>query len=235
MKKSVNYALVFSLAILFAIYPFQSASAQAGGYIGIWGGYTISPYAGSGDYNDDDHYNHWDYNNYDLNIDETYVLGVKVGFVHPQLKFLAFEFEYSYLNPDIKRTTLYGYESDFSVEGDIKLHNFMFNVIAKYPIGIVHPYVGAGIGLSYSDMSAKAAEIGDSTSAVSIGDNYSAFAWQLLTGVEIDLAKNLALDIGYHYFATQLKFNDNMEYSYGYSRDIDFDTSIITMGLKFLF
>jgi opacity protein-like surface antigen len=84
-------------------------------------------------------------------------------------------------------------------------------------------------------MSAKAAEIGDSTSAVSIGDNYSAFAWQLLTGVEIDLAKNLALDIGYHYFATQLKFNDNMEYSYGYSRDIDFDTSIITMGFKFLF
>jgi opacity protein-like surface antigen len=235
MKKSANYIFIFLLAIFFAVYPFQSASAQTGGYVGIWGGYTISPYASTGDNNND--YHHWDYyNDYDLDIDETFVLGAKVGFVHPQLKYLAFEFEYSYMNPDINRSIIDRYGSDFvAVDGDIKLNNFMFNVIAKYPRGVVHPYVGAGIGLSLSDVSAKATENGDSSSSVSIGDNYTAFAWQLLTGVEIDLANNLALDFGYHYFATQLKFNDNIESVYDKSRDVDFDTSILSVGFKFLF
>ena len=37
----------------------------------------------------------------------------------------------------------------------------------------------------------------------------------------------LAVDIGYHYFVTQLKFADNT--------DVDFTTSMITLGLKFFF
>jgi opacity protein-like surface antigen len=234
MKKSANYIFLFLLAILFTVSPLQQAFAQTGGYIGLWGGYTISPYAGTGDDDYDHHDWDWYHHDIDLDINETYALGAKVGFVHPLLKYLAFEFEYFYLNPDIDRSIIDKYESDYvTVEGEIKLNNFMFNVIGKYPRGVIHPYIGVGLGLSNADVSAKATE--GSASSVSIGDNYTSFAWQLLTGVEIDLASNLAMDIGYRYFTTELKFNDKMEYDYDISREIDFDTSMITMGFKFLF
>jgi opacity protein-like surface antigen len=233
MKKSA--IIIFSLAVLFTVYPLQSASAQTGGYIGIWGGYTINPYAGSGDYEYNHHDDDWDYHHdYELDIEETFALGAKAGFVHPLLKYLAFEFEYSYLNPDIDRSIIDRYSSDYvAIEGDIKLNNFMFNVIGKYPRGPIHPYIGVGMGLSYADVTAKATD--GSASSVSVGDNYTTFAWQVLTGVEIDLANNLALDIGYRYFVTQLEFNDNIEFDHDTSRDIDFETSIVTLGLKFLF
>jgi spermidine/putrescine-binding protein len=43
MKKVANYLFIFTVAILFAVCPLKSASAQVGVYIGIWGGYTIRP------------------------------------------------------------------------------------------------------------------------------------------------------------------------------------------------
>lgn len=205
MKKIANCIFIFTLVTLFAVCPFKSASAQVGGYVGVWGGYTISPDASSND---------WNYYNSDLYLDvkETPVLGVKVGYTPPLLKYLAFEFEYSYLNPDI---------TDYvDVDGNVKFNNFMFNAIAKYPQGRFHPYVGAGIGFSYTDVSINA-------NRWISGEDYTSFAWQLLTGVEIDIANNLAVDIGYHYFATELDFE--------YDTKVDFTTSMITLGLKFLF
>jgi opacity protein-like surface antigen len=228
---------IFSLAILFMVYPLQSAFAQTGGYFGIWGGYTINPFAGSGDYEYDHHDDDWEWDyhyDYDLDIEETFALGAKAGFVHPLLKYLAFEFEYSYLNPDIDRSIIDKYGSHYvAVQGDIKLNNFMFNIIGKYPRGVFHPYIGVGLGLSSSDVSAIATD--GSSSSVSIGDTHTSFAWQLLTGMEIDLANNLALDIGYRYFVTELEFNHKMEFDYDTSRDIDFETSMITLGVKFMF
>jgi opacity protein-like surface antigen len=225
MKKAANYIFIFTLAILFAVYPFQSASAQVegyhsgyqvGGYLGIWGGYTISPDLNSGYYDD------WHYHEEDLrlDIDETSVFGAKVGYNHPLLRALELELEYSYLNPDITDHN--------TVVGDIKFNNFMFNIIAKIPRGIIHPYWGAGFGLSHHEMSAKAPE-------VIVGKDDTSFAWQLLTGVEIDLANHLVMDIGYRYFVTELKFINDIESEDKKYKDADFTTSMITLGLKFFF
>lgn len=238
MKKLAFF--IFSLSVLFTVCSMQSAVAQTGGYVGVWGGYTINSFAGYGD--DDHEYDHhhddweWDYHyDYEMDIEETFALGVKAGFMHPLLKYLAFEFEYSYLNPDIDRSIIINrYGSDYvAVEGDIKLNNFMFNVIGKYPRGFVHPYIGVGLGLSFTDVTATATD--GSVSSVSVGDNNTSFAWQLLTGLEFDLANNLALDIGYRYFVTELEFNNSMEFDYDTSGNIDFETSMITMGVKFMF
>ena len=118
--------------------------------------------------------------------------------------------------------------------GDVKLNNFMFNAIAKYPLGRFHPYVGAGIGCSYSDMSATATQSGVINSA-SVGEDYTSFTWQLLTGVEIDIINNLSVDIGYRYFASEIEFGNNTEIDFENSTKINFTTSMITLGLKFLF
>lgn len=104
----------------------------------------------------------------------------------------------------------------------------MFNIIAKIPVGIIHPYWGAGLGFSNHEISAKYTEgIG--------GKDNTSFAWQLLTGVEIDLAYNLAVDIGYRYFVTELEFENNIESEYKNYTEVDFTTSMITFGLKFFF
>ena len=234
MKKVANYIFIYTLAILFAACPSKSASAQVGGYIGVWGGYTISPNASSGNYYDD--WNYY-YNDYELDIQEAWVFGAKVGYTLPQAKYLAFEFEYSYLNPDINRSVLDRYGSDFvAVEGDVKLNNFMFNAIVKYPMGRFHPYVGAGLGFSYTDMSATATQrINGMTSSASVGKDHTFFSWQLLTGVEIDMTKNLSVDIGYHYFATEIEFKNDTEIYFENDTKIDFTTSMITLGLKVLF
>lgn len=233
MKKVANYFFIFTLAILFTVCPLKSASAQVGGYIGIWGGYTISPNASSGDSHDWDYF----YNSYDLDIQEAWVLGVKVGYNPPQAKYLTFEFEYSYLKPDIDRSILDRYGPDFvAIEGDVKLNNFMFNAIVKYPQGRFHPYVGAGLGFSYTDMSATATQrISGVTSSASVGKDYTSFAWQLLTGVEIDIINNLSMDIGYRYFATEIELGNATEFDFENNTKIDFTTSMITLGLKFRF
>jgi opacity protein-like surface antigen len=230
MKKVATYLFIFTLAILFTVCPLKSASAQVGGYIGVWGGYTISPDASSGDSHN------WDYyNNYNLDIQEAWVLGVKVGYTPPELRYFSFEFEYSYLNPDINRSVLGQNRTGFvAVDGDVKLNNFMFNAIVKYPLRRFHPYVGAGIGCSYSDMSATAIQSGVINST-SVGKDYTSFAWQLLTGVEIDIINNLSMDIGYRYFASEIEFGNNTEFDFENNTKIDFTTSMITFGLKFLF
>jgi len=233
MKKVANYFFIFTLAILFAVCPLKSASAQVGGYIGIWGGYTISPDASSGDYYDGGDY----YYNFNLDIQETWVFGAKIGYTPPQLKYLAFEFEYSYLKPDINSSIIDWYGSNFvAVEGDVKLNNFMFNAIVKYPQGRFHPYVGAGFGFSYADMSTIVTQRFSSvTSSASVGKDCTSFAWQLLTGVEFDITNNLSVDIGYRYFATEIEFENATGIEFKNDTNIDFTTSMITLGLKFLF
>lgn len=220
MNKKTIYIFIFVIAILLSACPLKSAFAQyqgypyqVGGYFGIWGAYTINPDL-SKDFCDD-----WDCHTYDidLDIDESAVLGAKIGYNHPMMRALGLELEYGYMNPDLnyRNTTV----------GDIKFNNFMFNLYAKIPVGIIHPYWGFGIGFSNYEISFKESE------GIN-GEDDTAYAWQLLTGVEIDLAPNLAIDIGYRYFTTELEFENDTEQE---NEDIDFRTSMVNLGLKFRF
>ena len=207
MKKFTSYIFIFTLTVLFAVYPFKSASAQVGLYLGGWGGYTINPEA-----TDDDWHDYYD--DYDLDIEETAAWGVKIGYTNPFLKFLALEAEYSYLNPDIK-------DSDY-IDGDVKISNLMFNVIGKYPLGIIQPYFGVGLGFAYSDMSFN------DIRGIDEGD-YTSYAWQLMTGVELYLSREIAVDVGYRYYITEMEFEGDED------EDLTFSTSMITLGLKVFF
>jgi opacity protein-like surface antigen len=233
MKKVAKYFFVFTLAIFLAVCPWKSASAQVGGYMGIWGGYAINPVASSGT-----HYYNWDhYSNFDLNIQETWVFGAKIGYIPPQLKYLAFEFEYSYLKPDINSSVIDWYGYDFvAVAGDVKLNNFMFNAVVKYPEGRFHPYVGIGLGLSYTDMSTIVTQrIGSEMSSGPEEKDCTSFAWQLLAGVEIDVTNNLSVDIGYRYFGTEIELEYASGIEFKHDAKMDFTTSMINLGLKVLF
>ena len=60
MKKIASSLAVFVLVIVVSVFPFNTASAQTGGYVGVFGGYTLSPDASLvyDDYNYSRHYNY---------------------------------------------------------------------------------------------------------------------------------------------------------------------------------
>jgi opacity protein-like surface antigen len=216
--------------------PFNTALAQIGAYVGVFGGYTLSPDASLGNY---DPIYHLDY---DLDVQKSGVFGVKIGGTHPAIKNFSFEFEYSYLNPGVDRTLLTTAGTDYyAIEGDAKIHNFIFNAIIKYPEGKIHPYLGLGIGVSYFDFSLTSTSRLNGVNYSKRGSaNNSVFAWQVLTGVDIDLTNNFSLDIGCRYFDTQSKVyyydhdHDHNDYYYD-GPTLDFRTFIVTLGLKFRF
>jgi opacity protein-like surface antigen len=237
MQKVARSLVVFVFVIAVSVFPFNTASAQIGVYVGVFGGYTFSP-----DASWEDHVF-----NYDLDVQETGIFGVKFGGTHPTVKFFSIELEYSYLNPDVDRTVFTTAGSDYyAIEGDVKIHNFMFNTIFKYPEGKIHPYLGLGLGFSYFDFSVT------STSRLN-GVSYNArhshddtvFAWQVLAGVDIELTNNLSLDIGCRYFDTESLNDSYDDYDDDYYDDYDYDhydgptldyrTFMVTLGLKFRF
>lgn len=160
------------------------------------------------------------------------MIGFKLGYTPPRLRFASFEFEYSYSNPDVERTVWTYRSRDYEkIVGDAAFNNFMFNGIAKFPAGKIHPYIGAGIGFSYIDASVSSSSTGRSDS-----NEDKVFAWQILGGVEIDLTRNLSVDIGYRFFVTESDPDDDYYYHDEYdSTDLDYETSIVTFGLKYSF
>ena len=240
MKKVSRSLTVFLFVIAFSLSP-NIASAQIGVYVGVFGGYTLSPDASW--VNDNLDYD------YDLNVQETGIFGVKFGGIHPEIQYFSVELEYSYLNPDIDRTVLSTSGSDYSaMEGDAKIHNLMLNFIFKYPEGKIHPYLGFGLGASMFDLSLTPTSNIDGVSYSerrSFGN--TVFAWQLLTGVDIDLANNLSLDMGCRYFDTsstegdyEVHYNDDQNHADYYDdhhddQILDFRTFMVTLGLKFRF
>jgi opacity protein-like surface antigen len=59
-----------------------------------------------------------------------------------------------------------------------------------------------------------------------------------LVGVDIDLTKNLSVDIGFRYFATEAESDHDYyrDYYYEYySPHLDYKISMVTLGLKFRF
>jgi opacity protein-like surface antigen len=228
MKKVASAFAVFVFVIVVSVFPFNTASAQTGGYIGVFGGYTLSPDV-SHWYDD---YGYFGDDHYDLDVQETWVLGFKLGYTPPQLGFVSFEFEYSYLDPDVDRTVWTYPDRDYArIEGDAEFSNFMLNAIVKMPGGRIHPYVGGGLGFSYIDVSVSTTSTGRSVS-----NDDTVFAWQLLFGVELDLSNNLSMDIGYRYFATDDDSDDDhYDYYEDYRTRFDFETSMVTFGLNYRF
>ena len=229
MQKIAGAFPIFVFLIAVTVFPVNTAEAQSGFYAGVFGGYTFSPNASLPYYNYDYYYNYT--YSYDINVKETWVLGFKLGYTPPRLGFFSFEFEYSFLNPDVDRTMLPAGAGYTTIEGDIKFNNFMFNTFVKYPQGRIHPYVGLGLGFSSVDVS-----ISTTSAAPYPSYDDTLFAWQILGGIDIDLTNHFSLDLGYRYFATESGSNHYYYYYYDYyNSHIDYKTSMVTFGLKYRF
>lgn len=180
MKKIISrFVFVFSLAAFLLITTVSIAPAQQAGpfYVGVFGAFVMP---------EDLELEHGS----DISLDDSWALGVKGGYIIPQVKFLAVELEYTYMG-----------EQDFDEtnrDGNISSHNFMANILFRYPEGKIHPFVGAGLGLSNASI-----EVDD----VNWDDDDTAFASQFIAGVNFELAPNLSAELAYKYFYSEYEFD----------------------------
>ncbi len=129
---------IFSAFLLLTTAPVTSAQMAGPFYVGVFGGFVMP----------DDLRWEW---GYDESLDDSWAVGVKVGYIIPPVNYLAVELEYTYLGKQDYNDSYYaGFYGDerYSYDGNFSAHNLMANLLFRYPPGKIHPYVGFGIGLS---------------------------------------------------------------------------------------
>ncbi|NLE25303.1 MAG: porin family protein [Clostridiaceae bacterium] len=197
MKKICRTLILAALAAFFLLTTVSivPAAQQGGFYAGVFGSLVMPDDL---DIND---------GNGEIGLDDSFGLGIKGGFIIPQNPWLAAELEYTYLG-----------EQDFDntiVSGDFSAHNFMANLLFRYPHEKIHPFIGAGIGFSKGTV-----EIG------SWDEDDTAFAWQLVAGVNFELAPQISLDLAYKYFNSEYDIEDV---------DVEAQNHMIQVGVNYHF
>ncbi len=142
----------------------------------------------------------------DFQLDDSWTLGAKAGYILP-FKWLAAELEYAYLAD---------HDIDEPGTGYFRAHNLMGNLLFRYPLGMIRPYIGAGIGWSRSELD----------SSIWGDEDANAFGWQGLAGINLEIIPNLSVDFGYRYFSSK----------YGLDHaDTEIRDHIISVGFNYHF
>lgn len=176
MKKVIAASMLAIFAASAA--PVQAADANQGVYLRLDSGWSFSRDAGN-DLGDD--------------VGGTPIIGAGVGYRLNQ-----------YLRADATVAYRGGYEidqtsSNINWDGDVSAVTGMLNVyadVAKF--GRFTPYVGGGVGFSRNTVDDVAVSSGAITGTLK-GDTNTSFAWQLSTGVGIEIAPKWSIDVGYRY------------------------------------
>lgn len=208
------------------------AAENTGFYVGVSGGYVIPQTMAITDPDGGAKY-------FDMTLNNGYSVGVKSGWNTPFTRgIMALEMEYNYIRNEIDNSKIIPSPDHFgmaaTLDGTMTIHALLFNVKARYPEGRIHPYAGFGLGYAYSsfgDITER--QVGGSGIEIWPSESGGAFCWQLMTGVDFDITPNIAVGIGYKYFATKPTIGD--ENSDGMYVDADYKASIVTVGLTFLF
>lgn len=191
MKK--NIAVAVAAAVVFS--STAALAADDGVYVRLDSGWSFSRDAGD-DINDD--------------VGNSAIIGAGVGYRFNQ-----------YVRTDLTLGYRGGYEIDTgfntaaangTFKGDVSALTGMANVyvdVAKF--GMFTPYVGGGIGFSRNTVDDVAIRTNTGATGTLEGSTETSFAWQLSTGVGIEVAPKWTVDVGYRYIDMgQAKSGDTM-------------------------
>jgi opacity protein-like surface antigen len=175
-------------------------------------------------------------------LDDGIMVGFKVGWNTPFTRnIMALEMEYNYITgTDFDRNQVvnaFG-EGPGRMDGNLDIHAFLFNIKARYPEGRFHPYIGVGIGYAYFDVGDI--RVADPYGTYFVPDNSGGgFCYQFMAGMELDLTPHLSLGIGYKYFRAKPEIDEDDYWGdddyWKPNYDLEYKTSMITMGLTFTF
>jgi opacity protein-like surface antigen len=138
-----------------------------------------------------------------------------------------YELELTYRQNDFDQISDPGFGS-LPVDGDISALAFMANAFWDIATGSpVTPYLGGGIGVanvSINDLGAFGVPFAD--------DDDTVFAYQVGAGVALELNPNMALDLGYRYFATSDPEFTDVD---GFKFESEYKTHNASLGLRIMF
>jgi opacity protein-like surface antigen len=171
----------------------------------------------------------------DLALENSGMLGAKLGWIPAWARgFLAIELEYHHIFKQGYSDNLVSSIGDVvREEGDVRLDDILLNALARYPKGKFHPFIGLGGGISFFNISGR--ESPPSAWGIftpkggSYDDTDTAFAWQFLAGINIDLAKNISGDLSYRYLSAYP--NDIGEDT----KSLDYNSHILSVGINYHF
>ena len=89
----------------------------------------------------------------------------------------------------------------------------MFNLIARYPVGRFHPYIGSGIGCAIAKMTDTKISVAfiPGPAAMIGGGSDTVFAYQVMAGLDFDITKNIIAGISYKYLVLDtISFGNNV-------------------------
>ncbi len=127
------------------------------------------------------------------------------------------EFEFGYKNADVDKLTLFGISASVS-DTNLTTMSFMANAYYDFKNSSPFtPYIGAGIGAIYGEISGGGAS-GDDT----------VFGYQAIVGGAYNVNKNLAIDLSYRFQGTASDFSLS-------GTDTSYMSSNIVAGLRYQF
>jgi opacity protein-like surface antigen len=205
VKRIYSAVLVLCLATFLLFTSVSTAPAAEAGpfYVGVFGGYVMPDdlkIEGDG--------------TTDVKLKSSWAIGAKVGYIFPQVKWLAAELEYFYLA-----------KQDFDesgTDGDFSANNVMANLLVRYPEGKIHPYAGIGIGWSWATLKGTFPD-------GSVDESANAFAWQILAGVNFEITPEWSADLGYRYFSSKYEMGSDP------SSDVTTKNHMILLGINYHF
>ncbi|OGP66367.1 MAG: hypothetical protein A2W27_01155 [Deltaproteobacteria bacterium RBG_16_44_11] len=232
--------IAYTIFVLLIIFSFSSISfAQEkqydtlGVYVGLVGGYvfpsnmgTTIAIAGGPTFNGD------------TTLNNGYLYGAKVGWLTPFTKrIMVIEFEYNHVTNRMDKLKNSGIESsDVDMSGNVNMDVFMLNLLARYPQGRFHPYIGAGAGYALVKVDDSAASVGGSLIPGGYtGGSAGVFAYQGMIGMDFDITKNIIMGLSYKYLATS-KFNYDNSFNYmPATTSMNYGAHNILLSVSYLF
>jgi len=164
---------------------------------------------------------------YSVSFDAGYTLGIAVG--TQVFENLRGEVELSFGRVEASSYIREG-SPERDAEGALSTTYLLGNLWYDLDMGsVITPYIGGGIGAGYAT-----ADTHFNNNSYGYGPGGIGFAYQLGFGVAVDVADNVALDLGYRYKSILgVDFDDND--GDGVYENGDVNSHVVQAGLKFSF
>lgn len=151
------------------------------------------------------------------------------------------EVEVGFSDFDVKSHTITALSATFSDEnrfGDTHAFTGMVNAYYDLDLGIIKPYVSAGVGYGFVNFKNHGVVLGAPTAGlpagnvVALDDTDSGFAWQVGAGTSFQLTDAFDLEFGYRYSSIE---GIELAAVDGTQSDVDIDSHAVLVGLRYNF
>jgi opacity protein-like surface antigen len=175
---------------------------------------------------------------YGPSLKDGYMFGAKIGWLTPFTKrIMAVEFEYNRIVNDFdKANNILAPGLIADLQSRIQLDLFMLNILARYPNGRFHPYIGGGAGYALVKIDPIAVTYQGAPVINFGGGSTGVFTYQAMAGIDIDITKNIVLGLGYKYLVPQkIKYDSNILGVVPVTAEMDYSSHNITLSVCYLF